>query len=384
MLCTKCNGQLLEIDDGIVQCQNCKAKFRVKKKVNTTQTTTDTNQTNNLSSILNIDTTKPFSLPEQRSSMEDFLQSLRFQPFPDKHNDNDLIELELIEGDEQDKQNENEANLALADYDKKTYHLVNEEIITKCPLCGEMLDENGYCKICNKKIEKPLPKTMECPVCHYKANNLLNDFCYKCNTSLVSVKEQLGVMFTKQNVSLMIDYSTMPQKPKKEKFGLNIFSLMFLIVSILIPFMIKNFYVGTQTSITLDNLVTLAFNSSKDFITSLGEEFAFIENNKLITLLLQISVLSLVLFIVSSIVNIMECLVSILTKKNHKVFALKMVFFQFVCAIAILISNIFIFLNIENATYDFVNYPILILLGTIVNLFITFSLPISTTKNKDN
>lgn len=232
MLCKKCSGNLLRIDDTVVQCQSCLTKFRVKQKTQQDSVSMSIPMSGFMNASLNntpinnipenppiqnkveIKYSIPFSSQQDQGYIEKYLTDSKKDELNRTKNDDikskiitNTIEPEII-----DVQNAQDVNDVIKEYEQENYpeaQVLQEKIY--CSNCNKPVDlKTGVCPNCNHQMPLPERKTIECPFCHYEGNNIYSEFCIKCKKDLDLERERLGIVLPKREVVSL---------PKKSKSG---------------------------------------------------------------------------------------------------------------------------------------------------------------------
>lgn len=230
MLCKKCGGNLLFVEDTIVECENCHTKYRVKPKQPQSQpqsTPLSSMMTSGLTNSkptvqpqvqtperkIEIDYSKPFSSREEQSLIEQSLMDLLNDDL--NRTKTDDIKSKLIanttEPELVDFQSAQDINDVIKDYEQDNYpetRPLQENIY--CSKCNNLVDlKTGICPQCQNVMPLPERRVITCPFCHYEQNNIRSEFCIKCGKDLDIERERLGIVLKE------IEH----KKPQKQSSG---------------------------------------------------------------------------------------------------------------------------------------------------------------------
>ena len=397
MLCKKCNGNLVFVEDTIVQCENCHTKYRVKPKQPQTSVLTQP-QTPTFSAPqepkvperkIEIDYSKPFSSREEQSLIEQSLMDLLGDDL--NRTKTDDIKSKLIANSTEpelvDYQSAQDINDVIKEYEQDNYpetRPIQENIY--CSKCNNAVDlKTGMCPNCQNIMPLPERKVITCPFCYYELNNIRSEFCIKCGKDLDIERERLGIVLQprehkKPQKSSGGDKSSSQDKGdvKKASGGRIIFNLIAAILLGLQVFAITKFnFIATEIqTIDFKGLLELIqkFNAG-DFETILaGMNFSekAIEFFLQYRIIFQVLSIGFLVLVVTAGAYILGSLFKMLTSKSIMKGVIVLSVINFMASIIFVgIMELIIYQVAQELVINLCS-PLIALIVSIVVMFISF------------
>lgn len=346
MNCRKCGGNLVMIEDTIVQCENCHTKYRIKPTASqqnvSNETSNKTTEEPKKEEKIEIEYKKPFSSHEEQNNIEKLLSDVLNDDLNRTINDDlkSKLVINSIEPEIQDYKNSQDVNDEITEYEHENYpetREIQEKIY--CSNCGAFVDlKTGICPECSNVMPLPKKMTITCPFCQYEKNNINSEFCIKCGRDLDIERERLGIVIERKEVPKSQQSSQHKKKEKEEdkenisvqkisasKIFLSIISIIVIVAEImaLVKF---NFVASNDGSFALNlgNIIDIIKSTSgtetnlQDLLTTLNFGDKSIEYFTANTMIFQALTISVLIFIATSIIYVLMSVYGILKKSLPK------------------------------------------------------------------
>ena len=362
MLCKKCGGNLVYIEETIVQCENCLAKYRVKPRQATTierptENPVYDNQPQKKEEIV-IDHTKPFSSSVAEQEMIDEELEELSEDELNRTLDEDvkkklLPDNEEVELEDSDIQNRQDVNDVIKEYEEEIYpdmRPILEKIY--CSSCSKPVDlKTGVCPNCGNVMPLPERQIITCPYCQYDKNNIYSEFCIKCGKDLDIERDRLGI--TLKSRAKKVPVQTGKPKKKKEESedvgqrltGGKIFASILTVIMLLVQggmFFFYKFITNGDLNIDTGNsLFDFIKASTKEDMTEVVKNFGITNEGK-IALLVENSFIKtimsmiLLIFVLSVFAYAISSLYGIFVKKAVSKPAKSIALINFFCSLLLL------------------------------------------------
>ena len=362
MNCKSCGSVLhyINTDEGIVQCPNCKKKYRVKKPASNNMNSFSQNQdwTKQMSNMnfgvqsqpqmeqRQIDITRevPFSSTQQQQLIESKINEILADDLDRTFTDDlkskiikDNTDTIAKEPQIQDYQNAQDVNDVIKEYEHENYpetRPIQEKIF--CSSCGSAVDlKTGECPECHNTMPLPPRKVIECPFCHYEKNNVNSAFCIKCGKDLEPERERLEIKLEKRTSpreKQQVKSSSNKDKDEKDTQGKASFGRILFNLICIGLLGAQGYIAYTMTIIkSSDNSFILNFENLFKIIQNIQENetllgiikgftteeiaTALVTKNKFLLILIGIAI---VVMLASMLMYILSSLIKIITGKISK------------------------------------------------------------------